>query len=163
MRYLSAMRNNRRRIPTRLGLIGLLAVVAVALSGCGSSTTAAWPTAGQARNTLTTKYHYTFVPYEQRWRAANASLQLQITLPQDDSATDNMTIGVYYGKWTTYAQDIDNVFSVIAPDAQSWAHLEEAKLATSSNLQDTYTAAHGTITCVWNYSVPSLLFVFTGD
>jgi hypothetical protein len=164
MRYLSAMRDNaRRRFQRRLGLIGLVAVVAVAVSGCGSSTTAAWPTAGQARATLTTKYHYTFVPYQERWRAANSSLQLQISVPQDDSATDNMMIGVYYGKWTTYSQDIDNVFDVIAPDAKSWAHEEEAKLATNSQLQDTYNAANGTVTCVWNEATPALLFVFTGS
>jgi len=143
--------------------IALLAVVAVTFSGCGSSTTATWPTAQQARDQLSKKFGYNFVPYQDRYRAANASLQLQITTPQDPTATDNMVVAVYYGKWTTYAQDIDNVFSVIAPDAETWAHAEEAKLISNSSLNETYDAKYGQITCVWNNAIPSLSFIFTGN
>jgi hypothetical protein len=152
--------------PTRPGswrvLVALSATLALALSACSSSAPPKWPTAGEARDALSKQFNYHFVPYQDRYRAANASLQFQITTPQDPSATNEMMVGIYYGQWTSYAKDIDNVFSVIAPDARDWAHEEEAKLASNANLNDTYDASGGSITCVWNSSVPSLLFIFTG-
>jgi hypothetical protein len=158
------MRNdtNRKRTGSWRLLVALSAALALTLAACSSSAPPKWPTAGEARDALSKQFDYHFVPFQDRYRAANSSLQLQITMPQDSSATNEMMVGIYYGPWTTYATDIDNVFSVIAPDAKSWAHSEEEKLATSSSLNETASFSGGTVTCVWNSAVPSLLFVFTG-
>jgi len=143
--------------------VALLAVMAIVAGACSSTpATVKWPTAGEAKDTLTTKYHYNFVPYTDRYRAANSSLQLQITVPQDLTAKDNMVVAVYNTpNYAQYSSDIDNVFNVIAPDALTWAHGEEAK-ASTSNFQEDYNVAGGTITCVWNPSTPALMFVFSG-
>lgn len=144
--------------------VALLAVLAVAASACTSTTTPAkWPTAGEAKDTLTTKYHYNFVPYTDRYRAANASLQLQITVPQDLSSKKDMVVAVYNTpNFQQYSGDIDNVINVIAPDALTWAHNEEKKAATNATFQEDYLVSGGSVTCAWNNTIPSLQFIFTG-
>ncbi len=148
-------------------LVALLAVVAVAASACTSTPAPVkWPTAGEAKDTLTTKYHYNFVPYTDRYRAANSSLQFQITVPQDLSLKKNMMVAVYNTpNFMQYSADIDNVFNVIAPDALAWAHDEEKKAGGSSantNFQEDYLVTGGSITCSWNPGTPALMFIFNG-
>ena len=141
-------------------LVALTVVAALALSACASSAPASWPTAGQAKDQLSSKFGYVFVPYEDTYRSANASLDLWISVPKDLSLQTEMRVAVYNVPYTKYATDIDNVFSVIAPDATAWAHEEEKKTATTSSFQENYNAEQGLVTVVWNQSAPMLVFIF---
>jgi len=149
----------------RLGAMVAALALVLSAAGCGSSapaTPAPWPTGAQVKDQLTSKFHYTFVPYQDTYRSANASLELQISVLNDLTTTREMRVAVYNTSYTKYTQDIDNVFSVIAPDALQWAHNEEKKGSSNAGFQENYDSLNGVITCLWTASVPMLVFVFNG-
>ncbi len=78
-------------------------------------------------------------------------------------AKDQMMVSVYYASYTGFQKDIDNVFAVIAPDAETWEHDVLKQTATTSQLNDQYNASGGLVTVMWDQSLPMLSFVFTGS
>jgi hypothetical protein len=158
------MQNRCRRDRSRSlsVLVGLLAVAALTVAGCSGSASK-WPTSAQARETLTSQYHYAFVHYNDTWRAANGPRTLQISLPERADAVDGMSVSVFYASYTTFQKDIDNVFEVIAPDAASWEHDVLKRTQTTSQLNDQYQASGGLVSVMWDQSLPMLTFAFTGS
>jgi hypothetical protein len=74
-----------------------------------------------------------------------------------------MSISIFYATYTSFQKDIDNVFSVIAPDAQSWAHDALKRTVSESSFNDQYQASGGLVSIMWDQSLPMLSFVFTGN
>ncbi len=143
-------------------LVALSAVVALAFGACSSSPQK-WPTAGEARETLSSKYSYQFVHYQNTWRSANGPHTLQISVPDTADSKDQMMVSVYYASYAGFQKDIDNVFAVIAPDAETWEHDVLKQTATTAKLNDQYNASGGLVTVMWDQSLPMLSFVFTGS
>jgi hypothetical protein len=119
-----------------------------------------WPTCGQIRQALTHK-GYTFQHTGHYWQLIKDAA-LIVTIDDNDAALPGVSLNVYNATYDKYKGDIDNVFSVIAPEAVAWEHAQLNQTKTAGTLATSTIAAGGSITMAWEKASLALAFRFTG-
>jgi hypothetical protein len=148
----------------QLGALAVLVAVVAGLGGCGSSApSGAWPNAGATRAALGDRYGYKFERLGNHWRMQTSDLTLLIDLPYQDNYVNDTAVAVFDSSFDRFQTDIENVFTVIAPEALTWERRMLDRARQTDAVDDKLVVAGGVISFSWDKSIPVLTFGFSGN